>query len=191
VEYLVEKRKVGTVRLLSAGDRGNTVITTTADAFQRANQVLDSAERVCLVGDRYKFNIDASGNLTIAKFLPGGADTVYVDRGQAKGGQFFDNEEVRHFVDANVRGCLKSMWPLVLRVMETKQSKPVIRIACTGEYEGNCPGAHDAFYQCGYTPPDDQIASQICKGAPSKAVRLKTLGGNRCGYSLIQVTCDH
>jgi hypothetical protein len=64
------------------------------------------------------------------------------------------------------------------------------KIACTGEYERNCPGSHDLFYECDYFGPDDQIASQVCRGAPSKAVRLKTVSGNRCGYSLIEITCN-
>jgi hypothetical protein len=64
------------------------------------------------------------------------------------------------------------------------------KIACTGEYERNCPGSHDLFYECDYFGPDDKIASQVCRGATSKAVRLKTVSGNRCGYSLIEITCN-
>jgi hypothetical protein len=64
------------------------------------------------------------------------------------------------------------------------------KIACTGEYESNCPGSHDLFYECDYFGPDDRIASKVCQGAPSKAVRLKTVSGNRCGYSLIEITCN-
>jgi hypothetical protein len=64
----------------------------------------------------------------------------------------------------------------------------VTKRVCTGEYEANCAGAHDAFFTCGYFGSDDEIAAQICKG-PSKAVRVNTKGGNKCGYSLIEVTC--
>ncbi|MET3990583.1 hypothetical protein ABID65_002218 [Bradyrhizobium sp. S3.9.2] len=63
------------------------------------------------------------------------------------------------------------------------------RVVCTGEFEANCAGPHDAFFTCGFFGSDDQIASQMCKGPPSKGVRINTKGGNKCGYSLIEVTC--
>jgi hypothetical protein len=63
-------------------------------------------------------------------------------------------------------------------------------MVCTGEFEDQCPGAHDAYYYCGYFGSDDDIAKGICKSAPvAHARRLKTVSGNKCGYSLIQVTC--
>jgi TIR domain len=75
-------------------------------------------------------------------------------------------------------------------VQQSSRPASYNKIACTGEYERNCPGSHDLFYECDYYGSDDQIASQVCKGAPSKAVRLKTVSGNRCGYSLIEIACN-
>lgn len=66
----------------------------------------------------------------------------------------------------------------------------VTKRACTGEFELACAGVHDAFYTCGYFGSDDAIAVQLCKGAPAKAVRINTKGGNKCGYALIEVTCS-
>jgi hypothetical protein len=66
---------------------------------QRINQAIDAAERICLVGNRYKFEADASGALTISKFLPGGQAKVIIDHAEAKGSQFFDNEVIRICVD--------------------------------------------------------------------------------------------
>jgi predicted RND superfamily exporter protein len=66
---------------------------------------------------------------------------------------------------------------------------PTTKIVCTGEIEGNCPGAHDIFYTCGYFGSDQQIADGICKGIKTGVLRLKTVAGNMCGYALIQVTC--
>jgi hypothetical protein len=68
-------------------------------------------------------------------------------------------------------------------------SAKIVKRVCTGEFEANCAGAHDAFYTCGYFGSDDAIAAQLCQGSPSKAVRINTKGGNKCGYSLIEVTC--
>jgi hypothetical protein len=65
----------------------------------------------------------------------------------------------------------------------------VKKIVCTGQYETSCPGAHDIFYTCGYFGSDEEIAKKICTGIKAGYVRLKTVGGNMCGYSLIQVTC--
>lgn len=71
-----------------------------------------------------------------------------------------------------------------------KAPDPITKVVCTGEIEGNCPGAHDIFYTCGYFGSDEQIADGVCKGIKSGALRLKTVGGNHCGYALIQVTCQ-
>jgi hypothetical protein len=66
---------------------------------------------------------------------------------------------------------------------------PIKKIVCTGQIEANCPGAHDIFYLCGYFGSDQQIADGICTGLKSGYVRTKTTDGNKCGYSLIEVTC--
>jgi len=63
-------------------------------------------------------------------------------------------------------------------------------IVCTGEYERNCPGPHNVFYTCGYFGTDDEIAVRVCAKGPPKTLRIKTVGGNKCGYALIEVTCD-
>jgi hypothetical protein len=66
---------------------------------------------------------------------------------------------------------------------------PIKKVVCTGEKEENCPGVHDIFYRCGYFGSDQQIAQGICSGLKSGYLRLKTTGGNMCGYALIEVTC--
>ena len=66
---------------------------------------------------------------------------------------------------------------------------PIKKIVCTGQYERNCPGSHDLFYTCGYFGTDEQIAAGVCAGIRAGALRLKTVGGNMCGYALIEVTC--
>lgn len=68
-------------------------------------------------------------------------------------------------------------------------SPAVKKIVCTGEIESNCPGAHDIFYTCGYFPTDDAIAKNVCSEVQAGHVRLKTVGGNMCGYALIEVDC--
>src|SRR5271166_2522931 len=84
------------------------------------NHAIDAAERICLVGNRYKFQVDASGNLTISKLLPGAAANVTVDRAEAKGSQFFENEEVRRLVDQDIRDCMKGQWIAVLPYLADK-----------------------------------------------------------------------
>lgn len=69
-------------------------------------------------------------------------------------------------------------------------SPPIKKIVCTGEKEGNCPGAHDIFYTCGYFGSDEEIAKKICAFYKEGHIRLKTVGGNKCGYSLIEITCS-
>ena len=151
------------------------------------NHAIDAAERICLVGNRYKFQVDASGNLTISKLLPGAAANVTVDRAEAKGSQFFENEEVRRLVDQDIRDCMKGQWAAVLPYLAGLHKQPYTKIACIGQFEGNCPGPHDFFYTCGYFGPDEQIAAGICQ--PSQARRIKTVSGDKCGYGLVEITC--
>jgi hypothetical protein len=68
--------------------------------------------------------------------------------------------------------------------------QPYKKVACIGEFEGKCPGPHDAFYTCGYFKSDDEIAANLCKPDSSTANRLKTVKGNSCGYGLIEATCS-
>jgi hypothetical protein len=63
-------------------------------------------------------------------------------------------------------------------------------LVCTGQFEYNCPGPHNLFYTCRYMPSDEEIADKVCARGPPKVLRLKTIGGNKCGYALIEVTCN-
>jgi hypothetical protein len=63
------------------------------------------------------------------------------------------------------------------------------RVICTGEIEGNCPAAHDIYLPCA-SGSDQQIADNVCRKAGSQNSRRLTVGGNRCGYAIIDVTCS-
>jgi hypothetical protein len=59
---------------------------------------------------------------------------------------------------------------------------------CTGEFEQYCAGPHDFFYSCGVNI-DDRIKAGICPSS-YKLFETNVKGGNHCGYSLVQVTCN-
>jgi len=123
---------------------------------QRINAAIDAAERVCLVGNRYKFEADASGALTISKLLPGGEAKVVVDHAEAKGSEFFDNEVIRREVDGDIRECMKAEWSSILKIIESDIPQPYKKIACTGEYEGRCPGSTMLSIRADTFPPTDK-----------------------------------
>jgi hypothetical protein len=87
---------------------------------QELNDAIALAERVCLVGDRYRFKANASGGVTISRLLPGGKADVLIDQTRARGSQFFDDEAVRRLVDDDIRKCMSAEWP---RVMQTLQKR--------------------------------------------------------------------
>jgi hypothetical protein len=66
---------------------------------------------------------------------------------------------------------------------------------CIGEYEELCPKEKSAWFPCGTQP--EEAARSVCTihtaGAPTitpfRILRLYTIGGNRCGYLGIAVTC--
>jgi hypothetical protein len=71
----------------------------------------------------------------------------------------------------------------------TQQPTPTSKVAgvvCTGEYERNCTGAHALFVACGQSV-DNAIRARFCGRYTLKP--LSSVGGNRCGYGLIEVSC--
>jgi hypothetical protein len=89
----------------------------------------------------------------------------------------------------DTRACKERMVSVAIQ-QQICNKQAVMKTVCTGEFENNCPGpSHDIFYTCGYFGSDKQIAENICEGIKEGHVRLKTVGGNKCGYALIEVTC--
>ena len=89
---------------------------------QRVDAAIASAQKICLVGSRYKFSMNVKGELTILKLQPGGEASVTVDAANATGGVLFEKEEIRQIVDADIRKCMGEQWPQVLRALEDKKS---------------------------------------------------------------------
>jgi hypothetical protein len=73
---------------------------------QAIDKAIDSAKQICLVGSRYKFNLDVAGKLTVTKILPGGEVKATVDAANSTGGVLFENEEIRQLVDREIRKCI-------------------------------------------------------------------------------------
>src|ERR1051325_4359944 len=78
------------------------------------DNAITAAERVCLVGSRYKFSMDVSGKLTIMKIVPGADVKTTIDAAKATGGVLFEREDIRQLVDADIRKCMGDQWPRVL-----------------------------------------------------------------------------
>jgi hypothetical protein len=89
---------------------------------QAIDNAIEASKQICLVGSRYKFNMDVSGKLTVTKILPGGDLKATVDAANATGGVLFDKEEIRQVVDADIRKCMSEQWPLVLNALDGKRS---------------------------------------------------------------------
>src|SRR6266850_5132700 len=88
------------------------------------DRAISAAERVCLVGTRYKFSLDVSGKLTITKIVPGADLRTTVDSASATGGVLFEREAIRQLVDADIRKCMADQWPRVLMALEGRLSMP-------------------------------------------------------------------
>jgi len=66
--------------------------------------------------------------------------------------------------------------------------RSITKILCMGEFEGGCPGAHDIWVPCG-TATDEELARNVCQNAHAISRRTATIGGNRCGYTLVSIEC--
>jgi hypothetical protein len=104
------------------------VLATSSSIAQESRQAaidkaIEAAKQVCLVGSRFKFNLDTSGKFTITKVLPGGELKATIDSANATGGVLFEREEIRQLVDADIRKCMADQWPRILNALEGKASR--------------------------------------------------------------------
>jgi hypothetical protein len=96
-------------------------------------------------------------------------------------------------------GALKEEWVAALQSSRPipNKSPPQTFLTCIGELPSNCPPGMERTFDCNfaYRHPTDVIqaaAQEVCTGrkaSVSSANRISVYGGNRCGYSVVQVTC--
>lgn len=150
------------------------------------------AERICgeISNKGSSRLVSGSGELTaeaqgiVARILGNARGSAKVEAATSSYENVIREELAKEHKDR--RGCAERM--ASVGVAQECNKRPEMKIACTGEFEGSCPGPrHDLFYTCGYFGTDQQIADGICEGA--KYRRLKTVKGNNCGYSLIEILC--
>jgi hypothetical protein len=83
---------------------------------ERVQSAIFAAERICLSGNRFRFELEADGSLTIQKLVPGAQVTV--DSAEARGSQFFNDEKVGKLVDADTRQCMQAEWRRVIDALQ-------------------------------------------------------------------------
>lgn len=88
-------------------------------AEKSLQDALSAAERICLVGNRYKFSVDLKGGVIIRRLMPAGGIQGSYEELHARGGVDFQNEEIRRFVDADIRDCMMKAWPPVHEVLRS------------------------------------------------------------------------
>jgi hypothetical protein len=81
---------------------------------ERVQSAIIGAERICLSGNRFRFELEVDGSLTIQKLVPGAQGKITVDSAEARSSQFFNDENVGKLVDADVRKCMQTEWGRVL-----------------------------------------------------------------------------
>ena len=93
---------------------------------KNVDSAIKSAERICLSGSRYKFDLKANGALQIFKRAPGVETGVNVDRNETRGGTFFNDEKVRRLVDQDIRACMEREWPRVGKALSEANNSAII-----------------------------------------------------------------
>lgn len=102
------------------GFSSSDVLAQNRDSPQKSvDDAISAAERVCLVGTRYKFAADLKGGVMITKIVPGGQLSGTYDEIRTRGAPDFTNEEIRRFVDSDIRECMGKQWPRVLEVLKS------------------------------------------------------------------------
>jgi hypothetical protein len=161
--------------------------------------ITDTADKICNVVTDKGTASSSDAKVDINAQLSGLASKLAA--AGVTGTASITNEAYQGPLRTELAGLIKDNSACKTHVFDTLQGKLLSAImppppstfkvlVCTGEYESNCPGPHNAFYTCGYFGTDDEIAAKVCANGPPKVLRLKTVGGNKCGYALIEVTCN-
>lgn len=82
-----------------------------APAMASVNDAIIVVERLCLVGERYQFRMNADGNLSIRR--QGAQGGLSIESTRTPGGAFFRDENVTTFVEAQIRTCMSQNWEKV------------------------------------------------------------------------------
>lgn len=90
---------------------------TPSSAQKAVDDAISAAERVCIVGNRFKFEAELSGGILIKKMIPAGQGRATYDAIRTTGSVDFKNEEVRRFVDGDIRECMAKQWIRVHEVL--------------------------------------------------------------------------
>lgn len=106
---------IASFSIVSFGPDG--LAQTQSPAQKAVDDAISAAERVCLVGSRYKFEADLKGGVLIKKVLPAGQGQVAIEEIRTRGAPDFSNQEIRRFVDADIRECMAKQWPRVHDVL--------------------------------------------------------------------------
>jgi hypothetical protein len=142
----------------------------------RFNDAIDAIEKTCLPGHEYKFTVDSTNNLKIAK--NGDSKSLTIDRSNALStDNFFDDADVRSLVDNNVRECMKNQWKNVLFVTDTfPLILPSRMFAGPGQYP---PTEFKAYGVVAFnslsTDADKDRYSMICNAYVSSLLSFKNV----------------
>lgn len=144
-----------------------------------SNDEFDQALKVCV--SEQHINLDPKFIDGVTKLYSGGNTRQALRYSQAFVSLAPDSDRLeayRLYVD-----CVTRILPSMASVGLPPQSK-TYRI-CTGEYERACQ-PHDVYLYCSA----DIAAWAKARCTSFNSVRLNTYGGNKCGYSLDEITCD-
>jgi hypothetical protein len=194
------------MRLVSIALLAMLALPSSAEAQNADAQILEmitlTADKICnVVSDKGQAsNSEISGDI---KAEIQGLASKLVDAG-IKGGAILKNESFQGPLRKDISAYIISNSNCKLEVFSRLQEKLILPkkneipskpetfkvIVCTGQNESSCAGPHNVFYTCGYYGTDEEIAAKVCQNGPPKVLRLHTKSGNRCGYALIEVTCN-
>ena len=128
---------------------------------QNVDIAINGAERICLSGSRFKFDLKANGELTIRKLFPGAETEIKIDRNETRGGTFFENQQVRQVVDQDIRACMERQWPKVIQALSGGQRSEIIQPLQPVAAPGRAGWTRDALTGChiwNHTPgPSDVV----------------------------------
>jgi FKBP-type peptidyl-prolyl cis-trans isomerase SlyD len=92
----------------------------------KADRAIRAVKELCLTGTQFDLKVDAKGNLTLRKLLPGGEGAVSVNVRESSGAAAIFDEKIRQIADEDIRRCIQPYIKQIIDAIlsENLQSNP-------------------------------------------------------------------
>lgn len=122
-------------------------VTPDVMAEDKIDRAVNTVKSMCLNGKQYDLKVDARGNLTLIKLVPGAQGSVSINAKSSEGSVAIFDDKVRRLADDDIRKCVMPYIPRILdAILNDQPTKSETKIQLVDELPGLYAGMSlDAF----------------------------------------------